>query len=584
MTPPSEVRGRHSWRNLPGVVFGVAVLFALVVHVPGLFTPFTIDDFAHMKMIDGGYPSSHSIPFGLYDFIDDTNRDALLDTGIMPWWTHPHLVVRFLRPLSSLTLFADYRTFGAHPFWGHAHSLLWWAAAAIAVYVLLERSFSRRVARLGVIVFALAPCHVIPLAWLANREALVSTALGAFALVFYSRWRHERRPRDGLASTVLFALAMAAGEYSLCFAGYVLAIELVRRRESLGRRFTGISTFLVPSVVYLAARGALHYGARGGGMYHDPFWNFVGFARGVPRRFAVLLCTGWLGVDEFSLLLSSGVVLGATVVIAVLLLTLPVRRAFGGLNEPATADATWLLVGSILACIPMLAVEPSARLLGAPMIGIAAVVALVMDRAWFPPSPEPRGGPGELAALVAIALAFVHFVLAPLTTVQNTARMIDVASSIEKRMGWVRDHAAGRSTLVVMHAESLTTAIFAPCILDIPNDVRWRVLSYEGGRVLVLRTGERTLEFVGSYSPLFQMGPRQVFRDYDGSLHVGDRVVLDGMKATVLQLDKDGMPRRVRYEFDRPLDDPSILWLKETGEGFEEVPVPQKGQGEPIGP
>lgn len=165
--------------------------FALLVHVPALFMPFTIDDFAHRVMLEGDYPSAHPGPSSLYDFVDDANRDALMERGILPWWTHPHLVVRFLRPLSSLTLAFDYRVSRNGAWWGHLHSLLWWAAACGLVYVLLERTFSRRVAQLGVLAYALAPCHVIPLAWLANREALVSTTLGAAGLLLYTQWRRD---------------------------------------------------------------------------------------------------------------------------------------------------------------------------------------------------------------------------------------------------------------------------------------------------------------------------------------------------------------------------------------------------------
>jgi hypothetical protein len=110
--------------------------------------------------------------------------------------------------------------------------------------------------------------------------------------------------------------------------------------------------------------------------------------------------------------------------------------------------------------------------------------------------------------------------------------------------------------------------------------IPWRVLSYEAGRVLVLRTSDRSVELVASPRPIFPMGPREVFRDFDASLRAGDVVQMDGMKATVVQLDKDGFARRVRFDFDRSLDDPSILWLKESDGGFVEQPPPKTGYGD----
>jgi len=577
--PPTRAAARRG-----GIVFGLAIAFALIVHLPALFTPFTIDDFAHMAMADGDYPSSHDIPLGLYDFVDDFNRQALMDRGILPFWTHPKLVCRFFRPLSSLILYADYRFFGRHAFLGHLHSLAWWAAASVGVYALFRRTLPRRVAGMGAMVFAVAPCHTIPLAWLANREALVSTALGVAALVAYSSWRLERRARDALASAVLFSLAMLAGEYSICIGGYVAAMEITMRRESIARRLAGAMTFLVPTVAYLAVRRALHYGARAGGMYHDPFWNFAGFARGLPHRLGALLCMGWLGLDELLLIFASVWTVAALVAVGAALLAVPVARAFRALEGPTRQAATWLLLGSFFSLAPMLAVEPSARLLGIAVIGVSAVVALALDRAWFPPTPEPRRGVPELAGWLALGLAFVHLVRAPVTSVLTTRVTSDVARAIARRMSWAREHAAGKSTLVVLRADFLTTAIFAPCMLGDAGAVRWRVLSYEAGRVLLLRTSDRSLELVASPRPIFPMGPRQVFRDFDHSLHAGDTVDVEGMKATVLQLDKDEMPRRVRFDFDRSLDDPSFLWLKETDDGFEEQPMPRIGYGEPISP
>jgi hypothetical protein len=568
-----------SRRDLP---FAVAMAFALLVHVPALLMPFTIDDFAQREMVTGAYPSAHPGAFGLYDFIDDANRGALLDRGIVPWWTHPHLVVRFLRPLSSLTLALDYRLAPESAWWGHVHSLLWWGAAVVLVYLLLARLLPRRVARLGVFVFAVSPCHAIPLAWLANREALVSVALGTAALVEYVMWRGERRLRDGLATLALFGLAMAAGEYSLCFAGYVVAFEVVQRRESVARRAIGLAPFVVPAIAYLLARAALHYGAKNGGMYHDPFWNFGGFAPGALFRLVVLLTTAWLGLDEVTGLVTPGLELAAMVAVTGALLVVPVRCALRALDEPARGSVAWLAIGSFLSLLPLLAVEPSARLLGSAMTGISAVVALVIDRAWFPPQPEPRRGVAEFAGFVALAVAFVHLVRAPATTLLNTRTTIQVARATMRGMDWVREHMGGKSSVVVLRADSLTSVIFAPCTVG--GDVQWRVLSYETPHVLVLRTGERSLEVVASPRPAFTMGPREVFRDNDGSLRAGDSVAVAGMRATVLQLDKDGMPRRVRYDFDRDLSDPSILWINETRAGFEEEPVPQKGQGEPITP
>src|SRR5579883_3327065 len=170
---------------------------AVLVHLPVLLTPYVLDDHVQAAMIDGSFPVARS-PFDLYDFVDDGDRQPLLDRGILPWWTHPGLTVRFLRPLSSALLWADHRLFGRDPAAAHVHSLLWWALASAGVYLLLTRLLGRRAALLGGAAYAFSPCHAIPLVWVANREALVATALGVLGLIAHVRWRERGRVGDAV--------------------------------------------------------------------------------------------------------------------------------------------------------------------------------------------------------------------------------------------------------------------------------------------------------------------------------------------------------------------------------------------------
>jgi hypothetical protein len=56
------------------------------------------------------------------------------------------------------------------------------------------------------------------------------------------------------------------------------------------------------------------------------------------------------------------------------------------------------------------------------------------------------------------------------------------------------------------------------------------------------------------------------------------------MKVSVLESNADG-PRRVRFELDRDLDSPTLLWLSEDHTGdFPETPPPQQGFGKPFDP
>jgi hypothetical protein len=236
------------------IYVGLLLALAVVVQLPAVKAQFMSDDYDQAAMVDGGYPGGQG-PFNLYDFINNENRHDIIDLGIFPWFMSPKLFIRLLRPLPSILIWADHRLFGSNALWPHVHSLLWWALACVAVYALLAQCFNARVAAIGTIIYTFAPCHSFPLVWLANREALISNALGVAALAAYARWREGLRPRAGLLALALSALALSAGEYTLGFTGYIAAMEVVRRRESLARRALCLACFALPLAERRGASG-----------------------------------------------------------------------------------------------------------------------------------------------------------------------------------------------------------------------------------------------------------------------------------------------------------------------------------------
>src|SRR5262249_28411875 len=147
---PSATTERRRSRLLVALLF----LIGAVIYLPALRSSYLLDDYLHASMISGTFPVARG-PFDLYNFVDDGDRTILIDRGLLPWWSHPALKIRFFRPLSSALLYADHKLLGNGPLLLHVHSFLWWASAVLAARALFRRLLAKRAAALATVIFAL---------------------------------------------------------------------------------------------------------------------------------------------------------------------------------------------------------------------------------------------------------------------------------------------------------------------------------------------------------------------------------------------------------------------------------------------
>jgi hypothetical protein len=511
---------------------------------------------------------------------------------MLPWWADPRLSIRFFRPLSSALIHAEHRLLGDGPLILHLHSLLWWAAVVIGAAALFRRVLPARPARLATVIFALAPCHVFPLGWLANREVLVSTAFGLPALSAYLRHREGRALRDAALATLLFALSLAGGEYALCFGGYVLAFELVGLRERKGAgALAGALPFALPAAAYLATRAALGYGSRGSGFYADPFGEPAAFLGALPRRLVSLLLDGWFSLDHETInTLTPPWALAMAFTAAAALLVPPLFRLHRGLDAASRRTLAWLLLGSLLSLAPVTAVIPSPRVIGVGMVGVAASVAWLLEEVWFAAGPVndgPRPRAVEHARAAALALGFAHLVHGPATSFlvargfrQAAASFADHVADLRARLAGSGESAERREVMVV---RGMAASLFLPWLDRRDPPPPWRILA-QTGHVLALRRGPRSLELVlPPAEGAFSQGSGNLFRGESSPMAVGDVLTVPGMRVTVLDVGPSG-PRRVRYDLDRDLESPSLLWITEDRTGFPQAEIPAPGFGQPFDP
>ncbi len=562
-------------------LLALILVLGAALYLPAIRSPFILDDFMHAAMVDGTHGVSRG-PFDIYDFVNDRDRSMFIERGLLPWYSHPKLRVRFFRPLPSALRWCEQKLMRGQTLVMHLHSFIWWILAVLAVRRLLGRMVSRRATWLATATFALGPWHVLPLAWLANREALISLTFGALALDAHLRWRHELRASWGLASAGLFSLALLGGEYAICFGGYVLGLELARSGDKLVRRIAGMLPFVVPALSYLSVRAVLGYGSYRSAFYTDPLKEPLQFLRAAPFRAASLLTEGWLtlGTSAWGTTAPHWVIwilaVGGGVVLFVVL-----KRLLAALEPRRRADAIFLLAGSLISLVPVMAVQPAPRLLEISAIGMAAVVALLIEHAWFPASGQAH----RMTWTAATVLAFLQLIHGPIATLIAAHELRLSSLHFERTAAALGERLPDPARAEVVVARGGAGMFFGPFALtaDGAPPARWRILSHTT-HALALRKDAYTLELRASPERgLFPAGAGNLFRTEDEPLHAGDVVQLSGLRIEIIEAGAAG-PKVARYTFDRPLEESPLVWVQEGFAGFRDLSPPAPGFGLALDP
>ncbi len=177
----------------------------------------------------------------------------------------------FYRPLTYLSLWADYRVFGS-ALWGyHLQSILLQAVNSLLVYGLArELRFERDAAFWAAAWFALAAMGFEPVLWPAARFDLLATAFVLASIIYFLRYLRDpgRAGAQLLLSAAAYGLALMNKESGYCVPLLLIAIVLTRKTwqlDSLDRSklkraalfFGGITALM------LAVRIAIYNGLGG---------------------------------------------------------------------------------------------------------------------------------------------------------------------------------------------------------------------------------------------------------------------------------------------------------------------------------
>ena len=462
---PSPRAGRLAeWTRSPAALVTLAALGVLWA-APTIGLGLLLDDrmhrdFVQLHLMVGELQADAFDMFGIArnQSTGDVRMKAYV--GLLPWWSSDDFSVSFLRPLAVATHYLDYGLWPELPWLMHVHNLLWYGAMLLLVGALYRRLLGPGVAALALLIFALDEAHVDGVAWLAGRNTVMTSVFIAATLLV-----HDRGCRGGLAraiwlSPLLLLLGFLSSEGAIATWAYLLPHAWLIDRRPVAERVNSLMPLAAVTLAWQMLYRGMGYGARGSELFVDPGASPLRFALALIERYPIVL-QGQLGIPHLAglvgmatALLVLGVVIGTVVSTA-----RGVSPCAPEPGRPAAGRAlAFLLVGMLLAAVPVCAVEVSPRLLfpvsigACGLLGHGVVAGVGLVRAGTP-------GLRALGALTAVTVGLVHLavplLVAPL--VPGQLRGIDerIAKSAST-LPW--DERVQGSVLAVLNAPNFFIA------------------------------------------------------------------------------------------------------------------------------
>jgi hypothetical protein len=569
-------------RRFPWFVLAITVLLVL----PTLGTGLVGDDLLHALLLREEYHWTGGVQGGwdVFRWVGQDRRHLheLMDVGFLPWWTAPQFQCAFFRPLSSLTHAFDQHFLSGFPALMHAENV-----ALYGLVVLVAARFYRRllapawVAGLATLLYALDDAHAVVVAWIAARNALIGALCGFAALVLHDRGRRDGDRVAALAAPGLFGLGLLSGEIAAGALAYLVSYALCFDPAPQRERVRSLLPYTVVALVWIVVYKGLGYGAVGGSWYIDPGSEPIAFAMAAVQRVPMLLLAQFAGVPAMLWIMvppDQLVVMLVAALVALGVLGVAMWRVLG--QDPA---ARFLALGSLLSLIPVCAVVPQDRTLMFCGLGAMGLVALFLARC----SSAVYGSSWATRASIYAVFGFfvlVHAIAGPaLLPLRGWGLTRDMSQRIEAADRSLPEITAD-SVLVLVNSNNMETGLYVTASRVLRGEPRPRAIrelahAIDGNDGEIERVDERTVVITLRRGFLDEADlTGHLVRTADIPFVQGEQIEVEGMTVRVAELTPDGRPARVLFRFDRPLEDPSLVWLTWGGTGWVSSPPPALGQ------
>lgn len=579
MTPAPDWQQAPRWAQ-PRIFAALAFVLGL----PALWVGRLADDHIHQAALAGRHPTMGRGLGDLFCFAPgDPDRWLDLVQSGYGWWMAKDLRLCFMRPFSSATILLDEALFGSAAVPAHLHSLLWAAAAAAMVHIVLRRLLPARIAAFGALLWVLDDARWMPSGWLANRNALLATVPVLIGIWAHLRWRQDGWRPGAWVGPLGVALGLAGGEPAVAAFALIFALVWGGLDRPVGQppgtvveRLRVLLPYVVVGVLWAVPWALGGFGARSSGAYLDPLREPAAFGLAVIARLPVLFSAAlWNApADAWATIPATRVGLAASGAVAVALLLRwlrgSARRDPGG---PPLATALWLLLAAALALLPSCATPPTTRVMSLPAVPLMALLG------WLVVATERDGRRWLRRAILGW-----HGVVAPLAAVGYLVLVAGLNAVAQGYDDGPAMDGIAEKTVIVPWAPDVAVGLYPPFArrskgLSAPK--AWFALTMQRPGLQFERTAIDTIEARSPQLPLFGTLVEGLLAAPSKLPAQGEVRDLGALRVEVVEADAAGI-RRVRFVFAAPLEDPRYLWLEPKVGGWRRfVPPPVGTRWEP---
>ncbi len=574
LTIQKWLRGRWS---LP-----LIALLGVVLNVPDLGNRLMGDDFLQWSLLTA---NTHPSPprgslFGLFDLVEGgTNYvQSMKDSGRLLWTASDTLHMSFWRPVSEFSHWLDYQLWPHSPALMHAHSLLWYAALILVLgnfYRLLDHNRTRGSLAIGL--YAISGLHFYAIAWLAARNQLISTCFTVAALTCHHLWRTGKGRHYAVLAGCLTMLGLASAEAAVATLAYLAAYEWALQPDRRWReRVQALLPYLLIVVVWRLFYNHAGYGAMGSGSYIDPGSSPSRFGLAVVLRLPALLLAELTGASAaipqfFSLNGKVAYALSAT--FAALLMAWVLH----GMGLWRHALMRFYGMGTLLALVPICAIESNDRVLINAEIGMNGMLALLV----YHLATKGRKASGVRQGIVralAMLIVGIHAVLFPIasTTGAWVTKTLTPVSYMQPLS--LPDAATTPDVHMIVVNPPL------PGLLYYYPTIRSYAGMHNPASIQALATGlnqDLSLTVLDEHTIRLRSGKafqEPLMRDLTTTpFKPGDTVRMGQVQVVVETINEQGAPTSARFRFERPLHDHSWAFYVWKDTTYAPLSLPEAG-------